>query len=350
MQLRKASRKQARLRIGVSAASGFGKTYSALLIAYGITGDWTKIAVIDSEAGSAELYSDLGEFNALQLEAPFTPERYIEAIRTCEQAGMEVIIIDSASHEWEGAGGCLEISDELAKQKYRGNSFQAWSEVTPRHQAFVDAILRSPAHVITTQRRKQAYEIGTNDRGKTTVNKAGTKEIARDGFEYELTVNLEITNEHHLAKASKDRTRLFMGKPEFVITTDTGRQLRQWADLGIDPVGDAIKEMREAADMDTLKALWTKHSTLQTNESFVQAKDAAKARLAPPAIAEPAGDYATQQQKEEIVRLLNNPVIKGREKTLELLNLNKHTQAGAEQAIANLKKTISDRENGQVAA
>ncbi|GAA4392134.1 AAA family ATPase [Hymenobacter koreensis] len=279
LQLRKASRKQARLRIGVSAASGFGKTYGALLIAYGITGDWAKIAVIDSESGSAELYSDLGEFNALQLAAPFTPERYVEAIRACEQAGMEVIVIDSISHEWEGSGGCLEISDELAKQKYRGNSFQAWSEVSPRHQAFVDAILRSSAHVITTQRRKQAYELGTNDRGKTTVTKAGTKEIARDGFEYELTVNLEITNEHHLAKASKDRTRLFMGQPEFVIGVETGQKLKAWADTGIDPLAEAVKAMEAASDMDTLKSIWKANQQFATAPSFVQAKDNAKARL-----------------------------------------------------------------------
>lgn len=279
MQLRKASRKTAKLRIGLSAASGFGKTYSALLLAFGITGDWSKIALIDTENGSGELYSHLGEYNALTLSAPYSPERYAEAIRACEAGGMEVIIIDSISHEWEGPGGCLEAADQLAVTKYRGNSYVAWGEVTPRHQLFVGAILASPAHIITTVRRKQAHEIGTNDKGRTTVTKVGTKEVTRDGFEYELTLSFEILSEHHLVKASKDRTGLFMGKPEFVISEDTGRLLKKWADEGIDPLAEAVKAMEAAPDMDALKTLWSDNRAFQQTPSFVAAKDARKLEL-----------------------------------------------------------------------
>ena len=106
-KLKKAVRKQVKLRLGMSGASGFGKTYSALLLAYGMTNDWSKIAVIDTENKSASLYANLGEYNTLELSAPYSPELYTEAIKTCENAGMEVIIIDSISHEWEGKGGCL---------------------------------------------------------------------------------------------------------------------------------------------------------------------------------------------------------------------------------------------------
>ena len=109
MELRKASRERVFLKIGLSGASGFGKTYSALLMAYGMTGDWQKIAVIDTENDSASLYSDLGEYLTLNLSAPYSPERYIEAINLCEKSGIECCIIDSISHEWEGKGGCLEI-------------------------------------------------------------------------------------------------------------------------------------------------------------------------------------------------------------------------------------------------
>src|SRR4029079_15192255 len=113
--LRKATRQKAKIRLGLSAVSGGGKTYSAILIAKGLCGDLSKVAIIDTENGSADLYSHLGDYNVLSLNAPFTPERYIEAIKTCEKAGMEVIIIDAITHEWDGKGGCLEIIDQLTQ-------------------------------------------------------------------------------------------------------------------------------------------------------------------------------------------------------------------------------------------
>jgi hypothetical protein len=226
MQLQKASRKKAKIKLGLSAVSGGGKTYSALLIAFGLCDNWEKIAVVDTEHMSAELYSDLGEYNVIPLEAPYSPERYIQAIKTCEDAGMEVIIIDSITHEWDGKGGILNIADGMT-----GNSFTNWAKLTPRHQAFIDAILQSKCHVITTVRRKQDYEMTKDSSGKTTVTKAGLKEITREGFEYELTVNLELDQKHN-ATASKDRTGLFANKPHFTPTVETGKLIRAWCDSG----------------------------------------------------------------------------------------------------------------------
>jgi hypothetical protein len=208
MELRKATRQKAKIRLGLSAVAGGGKTYSAILIAQGLCGDLNKVCIIDTENGSADLYANLGDFNVLPLTAPYTPERYVEAILTCERAGMEVIVIDSVTHEWDGKGGCLEIVSSL------GGKYQDWAKVTPRHQKFLDAILQSKCHVITTVRRKQDYEMTKID-GKMTVEKGGLKEITREGFEYELTTNLELDTRHH-ATASKDRTGLFMGHPEFL--------------------------------------------------------------------------------------------------------------------------------------
>jgi hypothetical protein len=224
MQLRKATRKKAKIRLGLSAVSGGGKTYSAILIARGLTGDLSKVAIIDTENGSADLYAHLGDYNVLPLTAPFSPERYIEAIRSCEKAGMEVIIVDSISHEWDGKGGCLEIVEGL------GGRYQDWAKVTPRHQAFLDAILHSPCHVITTVRRKQDYEM-IKDGNKIKVEKSGLREITREGFEYELTINLELDTRHN-ATASKDRTNLFMGKPAFVPTEKTGELITEWCEQG----------------------------------------------------------------------------------------------------------------------
>ena len=108
MQIQKAQRKKAKIKLGIQGPSGAGKTVGALLIAYGITEEWNKIVVIDTENHSSDLYDHLGNYNVLHLDAPFSPEKYIEAIHTCIKAGAEVIIIDSISHEWEGSGGILD--------------------------------------------------------------------------------------------------------------------------------------------------------------------------------------------------------------------------------------------------
>lgn len=232
MALRKATRQQAKIRLGLSAVSGGGKTYSAIMIAYGLCGNWSKIALIDSENGSADLYAHLGAFNVLPLKAPFSPERYVSAIEECEKAGMEVIIVDSISHEWDGKGGCLEIVESL------GGKYQDWAKVTPRHQKFIDAITHANAHVITTVRRKQDYEMTKDSNGRLKVEKGGLKEITRDGFEYELTVNLELDIRHN-ATASKDRTGLFMDKPAFTPDATTGALIRDWCERGNEPIPDA---------------------------------------------------------------------------------------------------------------
>lgn len=273
MELKKAQKKKVKLRIGLSGASGFGKTYSALLLAYGMINDWTKIAVIDTENESASLYSDLGEYNTLVLQAPYSPERYVEAIKICENSGAEVIIIDSITHEWDGAGGCLDIHMQL------GGQFNHWAKVTPRHKAFIDAILQSKCHVLTTVRRKQDYDMVKNDKGKTEPIKVGLKEVTREGFEYELTLNMELINDSHLARASKDRTGIFMNKPEQIITTETGKKLMDWANSGIDDFEIALTDIKNSQTTSELQATWTCYKQYQTNPKFMAAKDLRKVEL-----------------------------------------------------------------------
>lgn len=257
MQLRKATRQKAKIRLGLSAVSGGGKTFSALLIAHGLCDNWEKIALIDTENGSGDLYSHLGPYNVLPLTAPFAPEKYIEAIKACESAGMDVIIIDSITHEWDGKGGCLEIVDQLTQGSASKNSYVSWGKVTPRHQAFIDAILQSSSHIITTVRRKQDYEMTKDNNGKIKVEKAGLKEVTREGFEYELTVNLELDHGHH-AIASKDRTGLFMGKPEFKPSQETGKMIADWCESGLDPaeeVNGATGKLKNCETVDELVLL-----------------------------------------------------------------------------------------------
>lgn len=256
MELKQARRQLVKLKIGLSGASGFGKTYSALQLAYGITQDWDKIVVIDTENGSASLYSHLGSYKVLELHNPYAPERYIEAIKTCEKANMEVIILDSITHEWQGKGGCLEIHEKL------GGRFQDWAKVTPRHTAFIEKILQSKCHIITTTRRKIEYSLDTDQNGKIKVTKVGTKEETRQGFEYELTVNFELINENHLAKASKDRTGLFMDKPEFIINKATGKKLFQWCMEGSD-LKEIYNEIDQATTIEGLKHIYGKNPSIQ---------------------------------------------------------------------------------------
>lgn len=265
MKLQKATKKQVKLRLGLSAVSGGGKTYSALLLAFGMTGDWSKIAVIDTENESASLYSDLGEYNVLPLSAPYSPERYIEAIKTCENAEMEVIIIDSITHEWDGKGGVLEISNSMS-----GNSFTNWAKLTPRHQNFIDSILQSKCHVITTVRRKQDYEMTKDSDGRLKVEKSGLKEITREGFEYELTVNFELDTKHNVL-VSKDRTNLFMGKPNFIITSETGQQIMEWCTSGVNELEEALKWVNDADTVEKVTQVWNDYPNLKTNKEFKEA-------------------------------------------------------------------------------
>ncbi|AEP36196.1 ATP-binding protein [Taylorella asinigenitalis] len=248
MQFNKATRKKAKLRLALIGASGAGKTYSALLIAKGLGG---KVAVIDTENGSASLYSHLLDFDVLELTPPYSPERYIEAIKTAEKAGYDVLIIDSVTHEWNGAGGVLELVEDIAKAKYRGNSLAAWGELTPRHRAFLDAMVQSPLHIIATARSKSEVAI-VQDGGKARGQKVGTKTEQRDGFEFEFTTVLEIDHATRLAMASKDRTGIFNGVLE-TITEETGKRLINWLNAGSEPVKESEEKPNiEYASIDVI--------------------------------------------------------------------------------------------------
>ncbi|WP_259016580.1 ATP-binding protein [Emticicia fluvialis] len=204
MQLQLAQRKNVKIKLGLQGSSGSGKTYSALLIAYGITHDWTKVAVIDTENHSAELYAHLGSFYVLNLQPLFSPEKYREALDICLKAGVEVIIIDSISHEWD------YIIDQHGALS--GNSYTNWSKFTPRHQRFIQSMLQADVHIICTMRAKQDYVLNEKN-GKQVPEKVGLRAIQRDGLDYELTIVFEIDIKHY-AVASKDRTELFVNKKQ----------------------------------------------------------------------------------------------------------------------------------------
>ncbi len=224
MEIQQAARQRAKLRLAIAGPSGSGKTYSSLLVAAGLA-KWEKICVIDTENGSAHMYAGMGPYSVLGLFAPYTPERYIEALHAALRAGFEVVILDGISQEWSGEGGILDLQGKLADTKYRGNSWSAWREVTPRHNALVEAIQQSSAHVIATLRVKTEY-IQTEEFGKKQIKKVGLAPIQRENVEYEFDLVFDLSADH-LAYASKDRTGLFDGR-SLKITTEVGQALLQW--------------------------------------------------------------------------------------------------------------------------
>ena len=277
MELKPSQRKSAKIRLSLQGPAGSGKSLSSLKIAQGLIGDLSKVAVVDTERGSANLYSHLGSYFVLNLEDPYSPERFIEAIQLCEKSGIECIILDSISHEWSGKGGILEIHEKTTSAMRVPNSFTAWASVTPRHQAFIDAILQSKCHVITTIRTKTEYIISQRD-GKNVPQKVGMAAVQRDGFEYEVSISLDIDDEH-MALSSKDRTGLFSDKGKFRITTETGKLIRDWCNSGtaehstvvvnpepVPAIESISSQIKKATTIESLNILYQTHQKVWTQQ------------------------------------------------------------------------------------
>lgn len=249
MNIRKAERKQAKIKLALQGPSGSGKTYSSLLLALGLVGNLDKVCIIDTEAGSSDLYAHLGSYNIIPVSSPYTPEKYIQAIELAESENMEVIIIDSLSHGWENL---IDFHARLS-----GNSFTNWSKVTPRQNALFTKILSSTSHIIATLRVKQDYVLNDKGNGKLVPEKIGLKPIQRDGVDYEFTIVFDLNIKHH-ATCSKDRTGLFIDKPDFKITSDTGKQIIEWCLQGIKQE-EVINKIQASTNLQDLTTVYTEY-------------------------------------------------------------------------------------------
>jgi hypothetical protein len=220
----------------MTAPSGCGKTFSALKVARGLASSWQKVCLIDSE-GSGDKYAgheQLGPYNVINLfegdvdpKDRFSPKRWIAAMQVAHEAGMEVVILDSASHEWQW---CLSEKDNVHKHKTNKNrgedskaSFYDWRNITPEHKLFIDCIVQCPMHVIVCTRRKTEYVMIDNK-----VKKAGMKSEMREGFEYDLDIVIGLTMDHY-ANIEKDRTGIFDNLEPFIPSETMGRQLLAWS-------------------------------------------------------------------------------------------------------------------------
>lgn len=203
----KATKTQSRLRLALVGPSGSGKTYTALTIAQHLG---KRVAVIDTERGSASKYADIFTFDVLNLDT-FSPLTYVDAIKAAEAAGYDVLVIDSLSHAWMGKEGALEQVDNAAKRSSSHNSYTAWRDVTPMHNALIDAMLQSRCHIIGTMRSKTEYVIEEDERGKKVPRKVGMAPVQRDGLEYEFDVVGDMDLENNFL-VSKTRCPALTGK------------------------------------------------------------------------------------------------------------------------------------------
>ena len=286
---RKATKHAAKLRLALCGPSGSGKTFSALRLAKGLGG---KIAVIDTERGSASLYADAFNFDVLELAPPYQPSKYVAAIEDATNAGYDILIIDSLSHAWAGEGGILETVDDV--QSRGGNKFTAWGPAGKAQNNMVNTILGCPLHVIVTMRSKQEYAIEVAPNGKQQIRKLGMAPVQRDGVEYEFAVVLDVNMNHEVSvgMAGKDRTGLFADKPPHLLSEADGKAIAAWMsqlppqdgtdgkpDAGTGDVKAAIVAGRAALvqtnSEDDLRKLWITFPPA-VREALEQDKDARK--------------------------------------------------------------------------
>lgn len=278
MGLKRAVRQKMKVPIMLMGASGSGKTVGALLIAKGIVWEmfpdlsedekWEKIAVIDTEHERSTLYAgmtiqeqEIGSFMVYNLNAPFTPQRYKEAFLECKQAGCEVIIIDSITHAWNGDGGVLDKVNKL------GGKFSDWNKVKPDENTLLSMFLDTDVHVIACVRSKQGYELTTLDTGKLQIEKVGLKAEQKDSLEYEFAITFQLY-QNHTAEPMKDNSNSFDGR--FIITEQTGKQIYEWAEEGIDI--KAIERKKKMEAIETIQKLANQSEQHQAELKDIQFK------------------------------------------------------------------------------
>jgi hypothetical protein len=246
---KKATKEQAKLRLALIGLAGSGKTYSALAIATSLV-PGGRVALIDTERGSASLYADRFSFDTLDLER-HAPDDYVEAIQAAEQAGYDVIVVDSLSHAWAGRDGALEQVDKIAKREGRTNNFTAWRDVTPQHNKLVDAMLSCKMHLVATLRSKMEYVLEPDEKGKMVPRKIGLAPIQREGLDYEFTLVGDMNLSHALI-VSKSRC-LGVCEPGDIVEKPGEKfaaKLRDWLSSGVAPKAEVAAFVEKMAAPD----------------------------------------------------------------------------------------------------
>ncbi|PEL15564.1 hypothetical protein COL52_01215 [Bacillus toyonensis] len=270
-QVTEAKREKMKAVIGFIGCSGSGKTGSALLSAFGMMQEaypdlseeelWKKLGVIDTEHERSKLHVGLvygevkiGSFLHINFTPPYTTERYNVAVGVMKNAGAEVIIIDSLSHNWQGEGGIVETHGNMS-----GNSFQNWGKLASETTSLIKTLTQNDVHILATLRTKTEYVVESDANGKMAPRKVGTKPVQKDEMEYEFMLNFVIDIDH-VADTSKDNTQMFEGRPQ-KITAEVGRKLYQWLELGIDV--RAEEESRRTSLIQQVRYIAHEHAEAQ---------------------------------------------------------------------------------------
>lgn len=217
----KATKTKAKLRLAIYGIAGSGKTFSALRIATGFGG---KIALIDSERGSANKYADRFDFDIAELDSKDI-ESYTRTIQLAK--GYDILIIDSLSHAWQEV---LEKVEKIAQTRFRGNTWSAWSVLTPQQRDFIDSILNYNGHVIATMRCKTEWAL-SQENGKSKPTRVGLAPEQGKNIEYEFDLLMEISPEH-FAHVTKDRTGKYQDKIIEKPGEEFGKELKDWLNEG----------------------------------------------------------------------------------------------------------------------
>lgn len=268
LMFKKATKEQAKLRLAVHGPSGSGKTYSGLSIAQHLVEPGKRIAVLDTERGSASKYADRFDFDVVEIVDNYHPDRCIEFLRDAAAAGYGAALIDSGTHFWNGSGGFLNLVDQAAKRgQSRGgkyDSFGAWKDVDPVYQALILAITSAPIDVIMTLRAKQAYEKSDDSNGRSKIQKLGLAPQMRDDFQYEFDIEGMMNLDHDLV-IGKTRCEAVDGKVYHKPGKQFAETIRGWLSAGAVPTpkverveterqAEAPRENHEAPELDQEEA------------------------------------------------------------------------------------------------
>lgn len=300
MAFQRATKKQAKGRMTIDGPSGSGKTFTALRVAKALSPSG-KIAVIDTERGSASKYANLFNFDVSEIVDDFHPKHYIDKIREAEAEGYEVIVIDSLSHAWEGTGGVLELNDKAASRMQSKNSYAAWRETTPIHNSLINAILQSKCHVITTMRSKTEYVLEDDGRGKKAPRKIGMAPIQRAGMEYEfdVVVDMNLDNEGVIAKTrcNELKGQVFKEPGE----NDLGKIFAAWLSDGDEATltTQDLNRFKQAV-VDRIFAVGGEHKVADVGSGIVQAMGFKEAKEIPSNRLNEAIELAKAWKPEEV--------------------------------------------------
>lgn len=285
-EFKKAIRENVGLLVALAGASGSGKTYSAMRLAKGIVGEGNRFAVIDTESRRALHYAQEFDFDHCELDAPFRPERFLEAIKSAEKAGYKAIVIDSMSHEHCGDGGLLDWQEEelnrMAGDDYKKREackMASWIKPKMSHKKMVQSLLQVKATLIFCLRAEEKTSI-ERENGKNIVKNIGFQPICDKNFMYEMTASFMLYNGKsgipEIIKCEKQHLAFFpTNKP---ICEETGKKISDWSRGGITPetkkenVKPETEKPKEEAKIDTSKNQECFEKAKKTIDSIVDGK------------------------------------------------------------------------------